>query len=343
MKMTGGLFDIQVNGFAGVDFNDEKITAEALDHALEAMLKTGVTLCLPTLITASESSLIKRFRALDKAVSTSRLGPWMVPGYHLEGPFINSAIGYAGCHPPNEIIKPDVHLISRLEQEITKPILLITYAPEFDDDFQFTKQLVAEGKCIAVGHSNVSFNQMEAAASAGVCMSTHLGNGIPQHLHKLENTLQAQLSCDAIGASFIADGIHIPFPALKNLLRTKTVARSILVTDAVSAAGCHQAGVYQFATMSIERAADGTVRVPGEVNLAGSSLTLDQAIRNVVTHKMAKFDEAIMMARMNPLRYLQSAFDFHGIVPQISAVKWDENMNIVSCVLGEDIAREYVF
>lgn len=101
------LFDIQVNGFAGIDFNDENIDAEMLDSALEAMLKTGVTCCLPTLITASKAVLMKRFQALDKAVANSELGALMVPGYHLEGPFLNPADGYAGCHPAEDMTPPD--------------------------------------------------------------------------------------------------------------------------------------------------------------------------------------------------------------------------------------------
>ncbi|APC10843.1 amidohydrolase family protein [Providencia rettgeri] len=340
MTITDGLFDIQVNGFAGIDFNDKNITAEAVDYALEAMLKTGVTSCLPTLITASASVLTERFQALDKAVSTSRLGELMVPGYHLEGPFINPKCGYAGCHPPSDIIKPDIQLVANLESMLTRPILLVTYAPEFDQNFQFAKQLVNTGKCVAVGHSNINFSQMDEAAKIGICMSTHLGNGIPQQLHKLDNTLQAQLSCDAIGASFIADGIHIPFPALKNLLRAKTITRSILVTDAVSAAGSVKAGNYQFASMSIERTEDGTVRVPGEANLAGSSLTLDQAIRNVVHNQIVSFDDAIRMATVNPRHYLQPAFAFHGITSPITTITWDEQLNVIHSVINEELVYE---
>jgi N-acetylglucosamine-6-phosphate deacetylase len=93
---SAGLTDLQVNGYAGVDFNDAAITADALDHALHAMLQDGVTCCLPTLITAHEDTLAARLAALDSAVAHSRLGPLMVPGYHLEGPFLNPAPGYAG-------------------------------------------------------------------------------------------------------------------------------------------------------------------------------------------------------------------------------------------------------
>ena len=110
---SAGLIDLQVNGFAGVDFNNAALTADGLDHALWAMLRTGVTTCLPTLITAPEAVLAARFAALDAAVAGARLGPVMVPGYHLEGPFLNPAPGYAGCHPPAAMVDADVGLLER--------------------------------------------------------------------------------------------------------------------------------------------------------------------------------------------------------------------------------------
>lgn len=103
-----------MNGFAGVDFNSASITPDALDHALHAMLRTGVTGCLPTLITAAEATLAARFAALDEAVARSRLGPIMVPGFHLEGPFLSPLDGCAGCHPPDAMVAPDSGLVERV-------------------------------------------------------------------------------------------------------------------------------------------------------------------------------------------------------------------------------------
>ncbi|TCV98715.1 N-acetylglucosamine-6-phosphate deacetylase [Biostraticola tofi] len=342
MKATPGLFDLQVNGFAGVDFNDELITAQQLDSALEAMLKTGVTRCLPTLITASVPVLARRFSALDKAVTASRLGALMIPGYHLEGPFLNPAEGYAGCHPPQQMAAPVVELIEQLDGLIARPILLVTYAPEFDEGLAFVRALTRRGKRVAVGHSSIGHAGLTLAAEAGVSLSTHLGNGIPQALPKLDNTLQAQLGCDALCASFIADGLHIPPFALKNLLRAKTLERSILVTDAMSAAACDRLGVYPFAGVAVERVADGTVRVPGANNLAGSSLTLDQAIRNLVDWHIASFEQAIDMASINPTRYLQPALAHYRLTEPTSAVIWDEVNRVAACRIGNDLVRDYL-
>lgn len=341
MKVTPGLFDIQVNGFAGVDFNDENIDAKMLDSALEAMLKTGVTRCLPTLITASAPVLIRRFLALDKAVTGSKLGALMVPGYHLEGPFLNPAEGYAGCHPPQDMLSPDIHLIDDIERGLSRPILLVTCAPEFDASGAFVRALTERGKRVAVGHSSVGNDSLQTAVEAGLSLCTHLGNGIPQTLPKLDNTLQAQLSCDALDACFIADGLHIPPYALKNLLRAKTFTRSILVTDAMSAAACKRAGMYPFAGVKVELAVDGTVRQPGASNLAGSSLTLDQAVRNLVRWNIASFDDAVEMASVHPDKFMQKAIVHHLQVLPESRVVWDESNTVIECHIAADISRRY--
>lgn len=341
MNVTPGLFDIQVNGFAGVDFNDENIDAGKLDIALEAMLKTGVTRCLPTLITASAPVLMRRFQALDRAVAESPLAALMVPGYHLEGPFLNPAEGYAGCHPAKAMTPPDIRLIDEIEKGLSRPILLVTCAPEFDEGMAFINALADKGKCVAVGHSNVGYAQLEWAARAGARLSTHLGNGIPQVLPKLDNTLQAQLSCDTLYASFIADGLHIPPFALKNLLRAKTFARSILVTDAISAAACAHSGMYNFAGEQVERTDDGSVRLPGASNLAGSSLTLDRAVRNLVTWNIASFAQAIEMATTHPQQLMQQALAVHKrFLPQ-SEVVWDDDNTVVECHIAHEIIRRY--
>ena len=132
-----------------------------------------------------------------------------------------------------------------------------------------------------MGHTAADQAETEQAAEAGVTLSTHLGNALPQPQPKFLNPLMAQLATDALHASFIADGIHIPPDALKVLLRAKTPARSILVTDATAAAASPP-GLYRFAGMTIQHTADGSVRLPGATTLAGSALTLDQAVRNLV-------------------------------------------------------------
>jgi N-acetylglucosamine-6-phosphate deacetylase len=325
---TGGLVDLQVNGFAGVDFNSSDLDAKALDNALSSMLATGVTTCLPTVITASADALHARLSALDRAVAESRLGPILVPGYHLEGPFLNSDEGYRGCHPPDAMISPDADLVFALEARLSRPILLVTVAPEQPGSEAFIRRLSSAGKIVAIGHSSADAETVRRAVDAGARMSTHLGNGVPQTLPKLDNTIFAQLADDGLSASFIADGIHLPGPALKAMLRAKGTARSILVTDAVSAAATTP-GRYDFAGMTVEHGADGSVRVPGGSSLAGSALTMDRAIRHLVRHDMATPQEAVLMASDNPRNLLAPAIAAHNLpMPHSGSVTWTSDLEI---------------
>lgn len=332
-RVTAGLLDLQVNGFAGIDFNDAALGAEALDEALAAMLLTGVTVCLPTIITAARDDLRRRFAALDAAVAQSRLGPLMVPGYHLEGPFLNPADGYAGCHPTTAMGSAAWDLVEEIEGPLRRPILLITVAPERPGVIAFIERAREAGKRVAIGHSAVDHAILARAVEAGACLSTHLGNGLPQLLPKLDNPLFAQLAQDRLSASFIADGIHVPPAALKVMLRAKGLARSILVTDAVSAAAAAP-GDHPFAGATVSLETDGTVRLPGSRYLAGSSLRLDQALRNLVAWGLASPREALRLASANPLALLRPALERHGITLPVSHVRWTSDLRVEEAVVG---------
>jgi N-acetylglucosamine-6-phosphate deacetylase len=328
-----GLIDLQVNGYAGVDFNDTALTAAALDHALETMLRTGVTACLPTLITADEADLANRLHALDEAVANSRLGPLMVPGFHLEGPFLNPAPGYAGCHPVQAIITPDPATLDRLIQNLRRPVLLLTLAPERPGALPLIRHACAAGIAVAMGHTAADAAATEQAVQAGVTLSTHLGNALPQPQPKFLNPLIAQLARDELHASFIADFIHIPPHALKVLLRAKQPQCCVLVTDATAAAAAPP-GLYRFAGMDIEHAADGSVRIPGTAALAGSALCLDQAVRNVIALGFVDERTALDMASAHPAAVLAPALAHHGIRLPESAVAWTGSLRPETVTIG---------
>jgi N-acetylglucosamine-6-phosphate deacetylase len=333
-----GLTDLQVNGYAGVDFNDVNVDGAALEHALAAMLHAGVTTCLPTIITATEDELTARLQALDQAVSKSELAPAMVPGFHLEGPFLNPGLGYAGCHPTAAMRPPDPALLERLTAQLTHPILLLTVAPEQDGAAATIAWARARGMLVAIGHSAADEGAVAQAAAAGAAVSTHLGNGLPQMLPKFRNPLIAQLAEDRLFASFIADGVHIPAHALKVLLRAKGLERSLLVTDATAAAGAPP-GLYRFAGMTIEHAADGSVRVPGQAALAGSALCLDQAVRNLVAWGIAEAAAALRLAADNPAAVLAPGFAAHGLRRPETVVTWSPDLRPIRVRLDKQEIR----
>ncbi len=324
---TPGLIDLQVNGYAGIDFNDDGIAPDGLDHALQTMLRAGVTCCLPTLITAEASVLRGRLVALDRAVMASRLGPLMVPGFHLEGPFLNPTPGYAGCHPPGAMITPDADVLDRLTNDLRRPVLLLTLAPERDGALGVIARARANGLVVAMGHTAADTATTDAGVQAGITLSTHLGNALPQPQPKFLNPLMAQLAHDGLHASFIADGIHVPQGALKVMMRAKTAARSILVTDATAAAAAPP-GLYGFAGMKIEHWPDGSVRVPGTATLAGSALTLDRAVRNVVRWGLAEPAMAVAMASDHPHALIGKALDWHRIELPRAVVTWAEDWHV---------------
>jgi N-acetylglucosamine-6-phosphate deacetylase len=177
-----------------------------------------------------------------------------------------------------------------------------------------------------MGHSAAGVAEVERAAHAGVRLSTHLGNALPQPQPKFLNPLMAQLAEDRMAASFIADGIHVPPHALKVMLRAKGKDRCVLVTDATAAAAAAP-GLYRFAGMAIEHSADGSVRVPGTTTLAGSALRLDHAVRNVLGWGLADAAEAIAMASTAPAALLGLDWDY-------GQVQWTPDLRPVGAQPG---------
>ena len=274
-------FDIQVNGYAGVDFCSDQLTADSLSQACTRLSEDGVDGILLTLITDSIDSLTKKlerickFRESDDAISR------MVAGFHVEGPFLNSTPGYIGAHPPEAVVPANVDDSKRLLDAGGGLVRLVTLAPENDPGFQATRYLTDQGVTVSAGHCNPSIDQLRGAMDHGLCMVTHFGNGCPVQLPRHDNFLQRVLHFrDRLWICFIPDGAHIQFFALKNYLDLVGIERSIMVTDAISAARLGP-GTYEISGMSVEVDKHGVARKPGSMNLAGSTITMPNVINNL--------------------------------------------------------------
>ena len=301
--VSSGLCDLQVNGFAGVDYNDPSLTPKAFEQSLFAMLSTGVTTCLPTVITGSEDWQIQCFHALEAGRNASKLAQAMVPGYHLEGPFLNPEEGFCGCHPTKWMRSATWDHFERLQEAAGGRITLITVAPEIKGVLDIIPKWVEKGIAVAIGHCNPDRDTLLRAADAGATLSTHLGNGIAQMLPKTDNPILGQLAEDRFSASFIADGFHQQPHVLGVYLRAKQSIRTILVTDGTSGSVALP-GRYSLGQVDIERQQEDIVYIPGTKMLAGSATTLSECVANVVDWYGAPFDEVIRWASEQPRRLI---------------------------------------
>ncbi len=307
-KYTGpGLIDLQVNGYGGVDFNGEpdQWRADSLHRIRQALEARGLGAILPTLMTDDVEIMFERARRYAALVERDKVLAGFFPGLHIEGPFLSASDGPRGahskkfCRTPREI--PE--FLDRLQEASGGRVALLTLAPELGGAIELIRRCAEAGVCPAIGHTEATKEQIDQAVAAGAKFSTHLGNGSHLMLPKLDNYLETQLAEDRLWASFIADGHHIPFHTLKNFLRAKTPARSVLVSDAMVAAGCGP-GHYEFAGETVEVSGDGRVAKPGATNLAGSTLTLDHGVINAAIHCDVSFQQAWAMASTNPAKLL---------------------------------------
>lgn len=274
-------FDLQVNGFAGVDFQQENLPADDLRRAMRGLRIHGTDRILLTLITDEVSRLCRKLARLEQL--RERAPDWASPiaGYHLEGPWLRPEAGYCGAHNAEKMCAPTIGDFDRLFQAANGRVRLITLAPEHPGSCEVIAHAVRHGVRVAVGHSNASDPEIDRAIAAGLRLCTHLGNGVPQMLHRHDNIMQRLLARDELTAVFIPDGIHLPRAVLRNFVRAKPNGKVLFTTDCMAAAGAGP-GRYRLGDLETEVGDDGVVRQPGQSSaFAGSSLTMDAAFRNV--------------------------------------------------------------
>ena len=285
-------FDLQVNGYAGVDFNGDQLTPENLHVACEAMRADGVAQFLATIITDDLDVMAARAQRLVSATAASALAQTMVAGIHFEGPFISQESGYVGAHPAHAARSATVDAAAKLIDASANQVRLVTLAPEQDADGSVTKWLAEQGVVVSAGHCNPSIEQLERSIDAGLSMFTHLGNGCPLQMHRHDNVIQRVLSlADKLWICFIADGVHVPFIALQNYLRLIGPERAIVVSDAISAAG-KGPGLYTLAGHQVVVDEQLATWAADRSHLVGSACTLRQMAENLRT-KLSLSEEAI--------------------------------------------------
>jgi N-acetylglucosamine-6-phosphate deacetylase len=307
-----GLVDIQVNGFGGIDFNAPELTADQVREAIALQRATGVTRFLPTLITGSFERFARCVRVLVSVDDPA------IAGIHMEGPYISPLDGPRGAHPREHTAAASRDDFDRRQDAADGRIVLVTLAPEVPGALDLIEHLVAQDVRVAIGHSDATPAVIHDAVRAGATLSTHLGNGCAATLPRHPNVIWEQLAADELWASIIVDGHHLPPATVKAITRAKSPWRTILVTDAIAAAGCPP-GSYRIGDVDVVIGADRRASLRGTPFLAGSAVTMPESIGHAVRFTGLPLADVLQMASDVPAGYLR--------IPQAGTVHadWDED------------------
>lgn len=271
---NSGWIDLQVNGYGGVDFNADELSLDDALKVCQLLESDGVAAILPTIITAPLDRMILRIKRIADWIDCVPEIAAKFVGIHVEGPFINSQIGYVGAHPPLAVLPATVDAADRLLDAGRGHVKLVTLAPECDENFDVTSWLSEQAILVAGGHSDASLDQLNGAIDAGLKLYTHLGNGCPGMMHRHDNIIQRVLNvADRIAISFIADGHHVPPVALRNFLHLVPDENIVIVSDAISAAGLGP-GDYQLSGQTVHVDEVGAAWSADRTHFAGSAATL---------------------------------------------------------------------
>ncbi len=295
-------FDLQVNGYGGVDFNQDDLSAEQLQTACEKLAADGSVGVLATIITDHLSVMSRRLRRLVELREQLPPAKQLVTGLHIEGPFINETNGYRGAHPADAVRPATVEAMSELLTAAGGLAKLVTLAPECDENFLVTKFLAKQGVAISAGHTDASLDQLNAAVDAGLTLFTHLGNGCPMQMHRHDNIIQRALSLARQGRltpMFIADGVHVPFAVLGNFLAAVGPERCIVVTDAIAPAGLGP-GRYTLGRWDLLIGEDMAARAPDGSHFVGSAISMPQSAERLAKQLHLPAGSIVAMTLNNP-------------------------------------------
>lgn len=293
MIVAPGFIDIHVHGNAGQDVMEAD--RGGLSQLQRAMARHGVTAYLPTTVSAPEDHILRALENLSQAIMSKATAEGSCPlGVHLEGPFISHA--KRGVHPQQNLVEPSPRLLERFWQASAGTLKMMTIAPELPGAVETIRQARQLGIHASLGHSNATADEADRGIAAGADHATHTFNAMRALDHREPGVLGVVLSDDRLTADIIADGVHVDPRMVKLFLAAKGEERAILITDAISATGMGD-GRFKLGGLEVEVRGD---RCDFQGKLAGSVLTLDRAVRNVMSFAGWKLQQSVRLATYNP-------------------------------------------
>jgi N-acetylglucosamine-6-phosphate deacetylase len=296
-----GFVDVHIHGAGGRDVMEG--TREGLEIIAATVAAHGTTSLVATTVTASEKETrasvagIAHF-ILNTSQYAARELSAEILGIHFEGPFISPV--RRGVHPAKWIMPPSTELLAQLLKEARGTALILTLAPELAGALELIAAARKAGMVVSLGHTDATYEQAQAAIDAGASHAAHVYNAMRPFSHRGTGVIGAVLTSPKVSAELIADGVHVDEAAMKILVELKTPERVILVSDGMSATGMPD-GKYQLGMFEVK--VSGGVARNAEGKLAGSTLTLDRALRNMVALGVP-LSSALRMVTANPARQI---------------------------------------
>lgn len=291
-----GFIDLHLHGGGGFDFMDANsggVIEIAKTHSYH-----GTTSFLPTTMTMSRDKIISSLNTI-KEVYAKGTGYAEILGVHLEGPYINKE--RKGAQKEDYVRGPSIEEFDEFNKASGNLIKIVTIAPEIPDAINFIKWLREKGIIASIGHSNATYEQACCGILAGISHVTHIFNAMTGLSHYKPGIVGAALSSPELVLEVIADKFHVAPPVLKILINSVEKENIILITDAIRATDKPE-GIYDLGGQDVN-VADGQARLENG-SLAGSILTMDQAVMNLVNDVGVSFQDALRMATINPAKCL---------------------------------------
>lgn len=309
-----GFVDLQINGYAGIDFHDPETTVDQVLDAAEILAANGTAGFLATLTTDPKQVIEQCLETITKAINKQGKNGHIL-GIHLEGPFISPEYGYRGAHPEHAICPPDLQWFRKLQKIAEGNLRLVTLAPEHENAAEFM-QATAPEVIVSVGHSNCSFRDIRNAVKAGLTMATHTGNGCRQTIDRHNNPISNILACPEIDLCFIADGFHLPEGFIRMLINCRPIEKLIVVSDSVVHAGMRPGTYVNSSGIEVVLGNDGRLCLASDPEvMAGSSANMMQCMSHLARIGILSEQELWQVGFFNPLRVLEidtAAFHCQG-------------------------------